>query len=172
MPIFPAGTVKTASRVKQAGFTLVEVMMSMMIIGLMTGMVVLNLPEADDSWETQGRVIASKLKIASQSAMIANHTIGIRFSKNGYRIVRFVGGEWRTIEIFDFPAEVPLTLALVRNGAEIDLKAAEKAKLPVIRYDPTGLATPFDLTIDGYGRTMRFEGAADGSVKFILDGES
>ena len=169
MPILPAGRVKPPIKSKQAGFTLVEVLMSMLIVGLMTGIVVLNLPEADDPWEKQARVIASKFQIASQSAMVANQTIGIRLNKNGYRIVRFTGGEWQTIEQFEFDAEVPLTMELTQNGAEIDLKAAEKSRVPVIRYDATGLATPFELTIDGYGRSMSFEGGADGSVQLKLD---
>lgn len=170
MPILPAGTAKHTSRLKQAGFTLVEVLMSMLIIGLMTGIVVLNLPEGDDPWETEARRLASKFEIASQSAMISNQSIGIRLNKDRYDIVRFVGGDWVIIESHEFTGEIPLSIELEQNGAKIDLKAAAKTEVPVIRYDATGLATPFELTIDGYGRTMQFIGGPDGSVGLILDG--
>ncbi|NNC38118.1 MAG: prepilin-type N-terminal cleavage/methylation domain-containing protein [Hyphomonadaceae bacterium] len=172
MPISPTGTVKTRKRSKQAGFTLVEVLMSMLIIGLMTGIVVLNLPEGDDPWEDQARELASKFQIASQSAMISNQSIGIKISKQGYEIVRFVAGDWVEIEGSEFSGDIPISIELVQNGAKIDLKAAAKTEVPVIRYDATGLATPFELTIDGYGRSMQFVGGPDGTVELVLDGAS
>lgn len=146
--------------------------MSMLIIGLMTGIVVLNLPSGDDPWEAQARELASKFEIASQSAMIANQTIGIKISKEGYEVVRFVAGDWVKIEGQAFSGEIPISVALVQNGAEIDLKAAAKVDVPVIRYDATGLATPFELTIDGFGRSVEFVGGPDGSMELVLDGES
>jgi general secretion pathway protein H len=170
MPTLPAGTAKRAARIKQAGFTLVEVLMSMLIIGLMTGVVVLNLPDGEDPWESQARKLASKFQIASQSAMISNQTIGIHLNKNGYEIVRFVGGEWVRIESTEFNTDIPITIELLQNGAKIDLKEADKSDVPVIRYDATGLATPFELTIDGYGRSMEFIGGPEGSLNLILDG--
>jgi len=167
MPMLPAGIDKTLKstlqRSKQAGFTLVEVLMSMLIIGLMTGIVVLNLPEGDDQWETQARKLASKFEIASQSAMIANQTIGIQIS-------RFVAGEWVDIEGAEFGGDIPLSINLEQDGTKIDLKAADKSDVPVIRYDATGLATPFELTIDGYGRSMQFIGGPDGSLRLLVDG--
>jgi len=174
MPMLPAGIDKTLKstlqRSKQAGFTLVEVLMSMLIIGLMTGIVVLNLPEGDDQWETQARKLASKFEIASQSAMIANQTIGIHLNKDRYKISRFVAGEWVDIEGAEFGGDIPLSINLEQDGTKIDLKAADKSDVPVIRYDATGLATPFELTIDGYGRSMQFIGGPDGSLRLLVDG--
>ena len=170
MLMLPAGRARTPSQSKQAGFTLVEVLMSMLIIGLMTGIVVLNIPAGEDPWESQARQLASKFEIASQSAMIANQTIGFHLNKDGYKIARFVAGEWVDIESGEFNSEIPLSIELEQSGAKIDLKAADKSDVPVIRYDATGLATPFELTIDGYGRSMQFVGGPDGSVAFVLDG--
>lgn len=154
----------------EAGFTLVEMMMSMLIIGLMTGVVVLNLPSGDDPAVEQGKLLVSRLRIAAQTSMIENTPVGIEFNEDGYSAVRFIGGEWETVESFTYELEQPLVLELTQNGAKIDLDAARKTGVPVIRYDATGLATPFELEVDAFGLTMFFDGKSDGSVEFKSEG--
>jgi type II secretion system protein H len=163
-PISIAGTVKPVRNNKQAGFTLVEVLVSMLIISLMTGLVVLNLPQEKDPLTGQVQLLAKRLEIASSTSMIENNPIGIRFNEEGYQAVRYIGGEWKLIEQFEFETDSAPQLELKQNGAKIDIEKAYKNEVPVIRYDSTGLATPFELTIDVFGDSLRIEGAADGSV--------
>lgn len=169
MPISIAGTVKPTRKVNQAGFTLVEVLMSMLIISLMTGIVVLNLPKDENPIVTQGQLLANHLRIASQSSMIENTPVGIAFTEDGYEAVKYVAGQWETIEQFTFETKSLPQMELKQNGAKINLEEAYKNGVPVIRYDTTGLATPFELSIDVYGDSIRIEGNANGEVNFITD---
>jgi len=167
MLISPHGTAKRSNPIKQAGFTLVEVLMSLLIVGLMTGLVVLNLPESEDPVETQAKLLVTRLQTASQTSMISNQAIGIEFTDDGYRAVRFIGDEWETIERFEYDMDSVPIVEITRNDEKIDLEKAQESGIPVIRYDSTGLATPFELSIDVYGTEIRIEGGADGSVKLV-----
>ena len=165
MQILPLGIDNSPKKLKQAGFTLVEVLMSLLIIGLMTGLVVLNMPETEDPIDEQARLLAYRLETAAQTSMISNQTIGIQFTKDGYEAVRFVGDEWETIEKFEFDMETAPVVELVQNGAKIDLEKARKSKIPVIRFDATGMATPFELKVDIYGDELKITGSSDGAIQ-------
>ena len=181
MPISPVGNNKSA----QSGFTLVEILAVMLIIGLMAGAVIMNMPHKPEAVEVRGRVLATHIGLTAQKALIEQQPFGLSFTQTGYDILKysgqdysdqnfsgqnlsdqnFSGQNWEIVEEFEFDLEKPPVLSMTQNAAKIDLEAAAKTGIPVIRYDRTGLGTVFELVLDDGKTEYVIKGAIDGSVQ-------
>ncbi len=148
----------------QAGFTLVEILAVMFIIAVMAGAVVVNLPAKPDPLHEQGKLLASRIQMTAQIGLIERQSMGIGFTKNGYSTMKYNGEIWENIEEFEFEQEGEPDLELTQSTAKIDLEAAEKAGIPVIRYDTTGLGTPFILHLRNGTSRFVITGAIDGTI--------
>lgn len=150
---------------KQSGFSLVEVMISLFIIGLMVGVVILNLPDRENSVVVEGRKLAANLQMAAQSSLIGQYPSGVRFNEEGYSIVKYDGEEWTPQNTYSFGEDQTPIISLRQNGAELDMDEVRKSNIPVIRYDTTGLATPFELSLLYGNEKVSLTGGVDGRIK-------
>jgi general secretion pathway protein H len=72
----------------QAGFTLVEIMVVMVIIGITLGMVSLNaIPSQKQNLEGEARRIALLLQVARDEAIVRNRLVAFEADENGYRFL-------------------------------------------------------------------------------------
>ena len=156
---------------KQLGFTLVEVMVALFIMGLMAGVVILNLPERENVLVVEGRRLATNLQMASQSSLIGQYPSGVRFNEEGYSIVRYDGTEWTTQNTYNYGEDQTPIMTLRQNGAELDMEKVRKSNIPVIRYDTTGLATPFELSLLYGNEKVNLTGGVDGRITVETSGE-
>lgn len=170
MPILPTGHDKTFRTTSQAGFTLVEVLVSLLILGLMTGLVILNLPKDNDTLHKRGQRIAAHFEMAAQASIFYHEPVGIRLTDSGYEAVRYLKNEWVPLRTFAFGTGIEPELELVQNGIKVDLKAAGKLGVPPIRFDATGLATPFHLKIAAGPDEIRIQGDVTGRIAFETEG--
>lgn len=148
----------------QAGFTLVEVMVVMLIVGLMAGVVLLNIPPQRDPVFVQGEKLASRLQMVSQTGMIEGRSLGVSFDQGGYSVLKYENNEWRTMARHEFQFDQDPTLTFSRNGAPINLETLRKSGMPAIRYDITGIATPFELSLETQSAKINLIGHVDASV--------
>ncbi len=157
-------------RHKQAGFTLVEVMVSLFIMGLMAGAVIITMPERENALTLQTKKIMSHLKMAAQTSLIEQQPIGVQFNEEGYSLVKYNDGEWAVIKDYPFDdGKIPL-ITLSQNGTLLDFEAIKKSKIPIIRYNITGLATPFVLSLGFGGEKSEILGRVDGSIVLAENG--
>ena len=133
---------------KQAGFTLVEVLVVLLIFGIMAGAVVLNFPNRKNSLYELGTQMATHLERTAQSSLIERQTFGVKFSPKGYEIVEYSDGKWAGLQKFTFSEDFLPNMTLTKNGAPINLKDKLVQSVPLVRYDTTGLATPFNLILE------------------------
>ena len=167
--MLPTGKINlTLKRAKQSGFTLVEVMVVLLIVGLMAGTVVMNLPPKQDPLYAQGRLLATRLEQASQTSLIEQSSIGVRFVEGGYEVLKYTGENWDDAGKYFYDLSNNPNISLSVNGGEIDLKAARKSEFPVVRFDATGLATPFELSLQTSVSSVRLKGGVDGSITLVL----
>lgn len=161
MPTSPTGKNKPSSL---SGFTLVEILAVLFIISMMAGAVVMNLPPKPDPLHVQGKLLASRIQMTAQTGLIEHRAMGIRFSEHGYSVVKYNLDVWEIVEEFEYNTEGKPALELTQSKAKIDLDAAGKSEIPVIRYDTTGLGTPFELRLQNGTSRFVITGAIDGSI--------
>jgi general secretion pathway protein H len=175
---------------KSRGFSLIEIMVVVTIIGIVMSVMVLSLSLVGDDREVhkQARRFMTLLDISQDEAMMQGREFGIELILDGYRFVEFdpASGQWAEIEFDD-----TLKLTRLPDGFELSLYLEDKrvllepepAKLmyddrpgaPPNNYSPqllvysSGATTPFDLTITRiYDQTLvQIEGDLLGNVEIL-----
>ena len=144
---------------RQAGFTLVELLTVLVIIGLMTSAVVMTLPREKPAIDAQAQTLTSSLNAASQSSLVTGRPFAFGLSKDQFAVFEFEDGEWVQRQLMDRPDA--LSVDLRKN--DIRIKLSEEI-VPVVVFEPTGLSTPFSLTLTQGRRTEVLSSTGDGRV--------
>lgn len=163
---------------KQHGFTLLEVVVVLFVVGLIATMVVLNARpgEQRENLEEELLRLQGLISLADQEAMATSQPLGLSFRPDGYRFHYWNGtdwqdatedGPWRQREL---PKPMTLKLWLTESG-EIDLKKITLA--PHVTITPGGEHTPFNLELRG-SRTLalRLTGDLLGGLTWTTLGEN
>ncbi|MCG8441195.1 MAG: type II secretion system minor pseudopilin GspH [Caulobacterales bacterium] len=162
---------------RAAGFTLVEALAVLLIIGLAAGAVVLALPPAAPSGADETKAFVARARLLSEAAVMEGRTTGVRLTQTGYAYARRAEGEWSPIEDQDaFAAREwgeRVSVEMERDGALTPLPYDATTDdpnapppTPQIRFDPTGMATPFRLRIDRPDGSYVIDGGADGALSW------
>lgn len=129
----------------QTGFTLLELMVVVALVGLISATVVVTLPSSRP--ESSALAALQQLKVQLQAVSLRatqeQRWFGIRFDEQRYRIMQFSAGQWQPNA-----AASATTLA---DTIFIQLTSAtseqQEAKAPQIQLSPDGLFTPFRLEL-------------------------
>ena len=156
----------TSARDGQAGFTLVEILCVLALLGLTAGLVVLNLPQPAPKFRTEVQSVTTLLNLAARQSVIDGKTRGVDFTTGQLDILEF-DGEWTSDHERDFTDVSGLDL-IVENQT-IDLTAREKTKEktelpPLIYFDATGNVTPFTLSLNGREESFTLSPDARGRI--------
>jgi general secretion pathway protein H len=112
---------------RRRGFTLVELMVVLVIVGLAAAAVVFAMPERGGSLAGEAERFAARAKAARDTAILESRAVTLRIGRGGYEVARRRAGAWRTEARYDW-AE--------RTAPELPGGAAG------IRFDSTGFAEP------------------------------
>ena len=154
---------------KQAGFTLVEVLCVLALLGLTAGLVVLNLPKPAPPFQTEVQRVTALLNLAARQSIIDGKSRGLDFTTSQLNIFEY-DGEWIEDRHQGFTDVSGINLTV--EGLDIDLNAREKKKEksdlpPLIYFDATGNVTPFRLSING--RDESFIIAPDARGRIVME---
>lgn len=87
-----------ASLARARGFTLIEILVGLVIIGIVLSVAVLSLNLAGDDREIrrEARRLMSLIEVAQHDAMMQGRDFGLEFMKSGYRFVEYdaANGQW------------------------------------------------------------------------------
>jgi general secretion pathway protein H len=140
----------TVQRRPESGFTLIELMVVIVIIGLAAAAVVLAVPERGGSLQAEAERFAARAKAARDAAIVEARPMALQVGAAGYEVARRSGGEWEVTARHNW-AEGTNVEAFGQSGARI-------------RFDSTGLAEPLSLTLRRGERRIAVEIGHDGNV--------
>lgn len=144
-------------RACRAGFTLVELLMTVAIIGLAAGAVVLSVPDPRPSVAEDAERFAARLSRAREEAVLTNRPVAVETTAAGYDFSSFDGAEWSPLTDGPFGPE-PWSDGLT-------VSPAESVRLV---FDPTGVAEPATVILSRDGQASRVQ--VDGAGEVTIDG--
>lgn len=137
----------------RAGFTLVELLMVVAIIGLAAGAVVLSVPDPRPSVAEDAERFAARLSRAREEAILSNRPVAVDATAAGYDFMVFDGAAWSALD------EGPFRPETWTAGTTVEPSAT-----PVrIVFDPSGVADPAAMTLtrERHSRTIAVDGAGE-----------
>lgn len=158
----------------QRGFTLVELMVVVMIIGLMFGVVALQVSGRDPGkvLDYEGERLRRCLELASQTAWLEARLLGLHIRATGYDFVEHRNGGWQAprdppCARHRFPAELGWSLSV--DGRRWRPEAGEdEADSPQLIVDADGgLLTPFELDLTLSDQDRRLIGNSLGGIEVV-----
>jgi len=154
------------------GFTLIEILMVIVIIGITVGFALIAFGDFGESRRIQfsAEQLANTIRLAEQQAILDNSTLGLRIDNSSYQLLKFKSTNWEPLsakgifKIHYFPKN--LVIHLKTNTKPI-------SGSPAIVINASGDLTPFTL---GFGVSKNkvvtvLTGKQDGSLEFTGSSE-
>ncbi|WP_443019513.1 GspH/FimT family pseudopilin [Sphingomonas adhaesiva] len=139
-----------------AGFTLIELMVVITVIGLASAAAVLAMPDSRGRLMDEATRFAARTRAAHDSAIIEARPVSLWITATGYGFDRWRGGQWSPI------ADGGLKVERWGNGTA----AGNGLVRERVTFDTTGLTDrPITVTLHREGARADVEIAADGSVR-------
>jgi general secretion pathway protein H len=148
--------VASVSAQKRAGFTLVELMMTVAILGLAAGAVMLAVPDPRPPVGAEAERFAARLTRAREESILSNRPVAVEADAAGYGFSTYDGLRWSPL------VEGPFRTEPWQAGT-----AVTAADMPVrVVFDPTGLADPARISLSREARAVVIvvDGAGEVSI--------
>lgn len=163
------------------GFTLLEVLVVVAIIGILTGVVVVNFTGASGAqqMESQAEQLVLRMDLARQRALQRNRELGLSVGRDGYSFTELERETGRWLPLTERPfvtVELADTYQLVlrvegRDGDDgkagsFDLPISDAAEdgdpVPDLVFFRSGEVTPFELTLSDLDQRRGWVVVSDG----------
>jgi len=142
-------------RSAEHGFTLVELLVVLAIIGMAGAAVALAIPDPRGDLRIDGERFAARVHAVQDAAVIEARDMALWVSESGYGFERREAGRWRRID------ERPFREQAWSEGARALVGPVARAR---IRFDATGQAEPLDVTLMRDDGRITIRIAADGTI--------
>lgn len=148
----------TPTRLRSAGFTLIELMVVITIIALVSAAVVLTLPGGEAKLRADAERFAGRVAGARDTAIVAGRPMAVWVSPRAYGFARRVRGQWQPLE------DKPFATTPWRDGVVADTQGEQLR----ITFDGTGMTDqPVAVTLYRDGLRQAVTVDADGKVRVV-----
>ena len=146
-----ARTSATGTERRAAGFSLVELLVVLVVLGLLGAAVLLTVPGEGRRLDDQAGRLAAHLQRAREHAVLSNRAVALRVDAEGYRFYERRLEGWREIGVQPFQA----------RSFPPGISARTEGREPVVRFefDALGSAQPaaVQLRSDAGGRRISLD---------------
>lgn len=139
-------------RSRQTGFTLIEILVVLVVVGLLASLAVFTMGGSSQQRELENEVreLYLLMQTASEQSVVTNRELGLRLEEGGYQFVAFQDqtGDWEATGERLFRARSLPDWLTVTKFIESDaprLASAEDQLLPDVVFFSSGETTPFEL---------------------------
>ncbi len=163
----------------RAGFTLLEIIVVLLIIGILLGAIGFSIGTRERQLEAEGERLAALLRLAQQETILTASETAAGFHAEGYRFYQRQGERWllltdgilrpRRLD-HDFHLELRFPESNDEPAALPFLEHDQDERLlPRIYFFPGGEITPFELrlTADSVERPMILRGNPQGEINIV-----
>jgi general secretion pathway protein H len=140
-----------------SGFTLVELLVVLVIIGLLSAAVIVGMPDPRGALRGEALRFAARADAARERAMMDNRSVALVLKEGGYGFEWRTGGEWRAM------GEKPFIEQNWSEGTRASMEGGESR----IVFDSTGFAEPARLRLVRGREEARIE-VSDGGRVHVL----
>jgi general secretion pathway protein H len=174
--------IRFGHRPLQHGFTLLEMVVVLVLVGILTGFALLSVgtDPMGEQVQNQGERLAALLRYHRDTAMLRIENRGLMLSEEGYTLLRWDGKQW--LEVDDtrlaasgrLPAGLRLDLSVEDLPAVLKPEDDEKeADIPQVWLLSSGEMLPFLLVLSDASESYRFqiEGTAAGRIETVFESD-
>lgn len=140
MMLTSATGTSSRSQSQRQGFTLVELMVVITVIGISATAVVLSAPDPRSPVSVEAERLAARLVMARDEAILSNRSVSATIEPNGYEFHTYDGVEW-----------LPLTGVLKAASWPQGITAAQSIRMV---FDITGAVEPATLRLSKDDRSV------------------
>ena len=141
-----------------AGVSLVEAMVALLVISLSVGVVLLVMPSGDRTARQAAERLAAQIVLAGEESVIANRPLSLVVTPEGYGFERLDEAGWTPAA-----ANSPLGFRVWPDGLEARIPE-ESEEGRVTRFDALGGAHAASILLEHGGAAWRVEIAESGEV--------
>jgi general secretion pathway protein H len=168
--------VSVGKRARAGGFTLLELLTALVIIGIVVTLATLSLGNNQTrQLQEAGDRLAALLDLAREEALFGAQDMALSFWRGGYAFHQIQGQQWAPVmgDSQFRPRELPegLEFSLYLEGIEAELSSTPKAK-PQVFVLSSGEVSPFEVVIETESddTTLSLSSDALGNVKLHVVG--
>ncbi|MEL6365044.1 MAG: GspH/FimT family pseudopilin [Pseudomonadota bacterium] len=157
MPISATGN-------KARGFTLLELLVVLVLLGLVGGAVMLTIPTGESEVRKEAREIALRLRAASEEAIVSGRPVGLDIDGTGWRFATYAERAWYPVAAGPLrPGRFSASAAVIHDGAPVEPIGEDAdgenltVALPRFLFEETGVAPVLEVRLEDRGEVWIVE---------------
>lgn len=139
------------------GFTLIEILVTLVLIGIVMGIALLRLDinSIDSRVQREAARLTRIMELADQEAVLQAREIGLYFNKNAYRFLVLANeNQWQGLDDpllkpHEIPAEIEVKLT-VDGTTDLNTNPSSEEPRPQIIFTSSGEWTQFEIVLSAY----------------------